>query len=290
MKGSGVGASTAKPKSSKKPKEPTILPQHPIPVLPVGFEQDTSFEKFLELPKEVQENIMSRGIKESAVKRPGAQLEFLAHTTPGVVMNKDFLLPKEVKIYFVNGTVETKTFNKFSEYKEYFKDLFENKEEKNFVSIDIIHEYLLVRISLFRESSAGSIHINILSSSTKRAIGIFSINFERVKKQNNVIMISKVLLRVNVNSDIEHLKDIFVGIKWLSLVFKEIKVSKLITFDTPDNIILIDYLEGYEVKTVFSNIQPEIQQQLMLLMNYIGKSLKPKRKIPLSRSVRESER
>jgi hypothetical protein len=288
MKGSGVAASKAK--SSKKPKEPTILPQQPIPVLPIGFEPDTSFDKFLELPKDVQDNIMSRGIKQSALQRPGKQLEFLLHTTPGVAINKNFLLPTEVKIIFVNGTTETKTFDKFSEYKKYFEELFENMETKKFEIIDIIHEYILLRISLFRESSEGSIHIHILSSSSRPGGGTLTLNFERVKKRNNVIMLSKVLLRVYVNSDIENLKDIFVAIGWLSLVFKEIKINKLINFDNPDNINLIYYQQGYEVKTVFSNIQPEIQQQLMLLMKYIGISLKPKRKTRLSRSVRESKR
>jgi len=284
MKGSGVGASTAKPKSSKKGKESNIPPpQQPNPVLPVGFE----FEKFLELPKGIQENIMSRGIKESAVKRPGEQLEFLAHTTPGVVINKDLFLPQEVKIYFVNGTIETKTFNKFSEYKEYFKELFENKEEKNFESIRIIHEYILISISLFRESSAGSIHIHILSSSSSRAIGTLSLNFEHFKKLNDVITISKVLLELDKNY-IENLIDIFVGIKWLPLVFKEIKVSNLITFDTPDNIIVKYYnKEGHEVRKLYSQLTSGEKKQLMLLMQHIGKSLKQKPKTTLSHSVRQ---
>jgi len=278
MKGSGIVASKTKA---------IVTPQLQIqaPMLPVGFEQDTSFEKFPELPKEIRENIMSRGIKESAM-RPGKQLEFILQTVPGVEQNKEFLLPKSVNVYFIKGVVERNTFTTFNEYRDYFESLFKNADENKFDLIDIIHEYLTIRISIYSTSPSGVITITILSSN-KTGIAQLSFKFERVKKQYNVIAISSVSLNVSIyeDSEIDELTDIFVGIRWLLMVFKEVKVNKLISFENPEN-IKITY-KGQLVS--MKDIEPELQKKLMLLMHYIQLNLKPKKITKVSRksSVRK---
>lgn len=272
MKGSGVASSKPSIRKSDKNQQVELLPQ---PLLPVGFEPDTTFEQYLELPINVREKIMSQGLKESSM-RPGKQLQFALQVTPGLAIDKNFLLPNKVIVYFLNGTVETKTFNRFIEYKNYFEEVIKNVEENKFDIIDIINNDIVIRIQMFKESTSGSIHINIFSSSTRSALAQLTLNIERVKKQYDIVMISKVLLTVYINkeTDIDTLKDIFVGIRWLSLLFKKISWKKdIVSFTHPDNVNA--YYRG--VKQTFTDIQPEIGAKLLLLLKYIELNLKPKK-------------
>lgn len=246
--------------------------------------EEPVFEKFLDLPPEIQANILSKGLPMTSL-RPAQQLELAAKTSPLTVLSPDFLLPIRMFTYLTvgyNADVEEKEFKTATEIKEYIANILATK--KNLEGFQFYNDYIRVRIAYFKESKEGTININVFSSKgDNKNLAILTLNFIRMKDLYDTIILSKVLLQLYLpeNEDLEYLKEIFIGIRWLSFVFKKITWQKdLLQFENPDNIKVYVNKEAYIFgKPVeLRNIDSEVIQKALLLLKYIEKSLTPRRR------------
>ena len=74
--------------------------------------------------------------------------------------------------------------------------------------------------------------------------------------------------------DFEYLKEMFIGVRWLSLVFKKITWQKgLLQFEDPNNVKV--YVNN--IATELKDIDQDVVQKALLLLKYLEKSLAPRR-------------
>ena len=281
MKGSGP--KFTKPISSKTKKTtgvPTPLP--PTPEAPSDIPQpEQNFEKFLELPADIQSTILKKGLPESGL-RPSQQLQLAATTTPSIVRSTEFLLPTKVNAIFIKNyrkTIEEKQFKTADEIKAYVSQLYQEASTNGLENIVFSNNYTKVSIRQYRTSNDGIITISVLlPNSDEVAMATVNLNFTRVKNQFDTIMLSKVLLTLYLLNDtinLEYLNEIFIGIRWLSLVFKKITWEKgLLRFEDPNNIKVDNNYRPKELK----DTDEDIIQKALLLLKYIEKSLAPRRR------------
>lgn len=240
---------------------------------------ESKFENFLDLPPEIQSSILSKGLPTTAL-RPSQQLELAAKTTPRTVLSPDFLLPKHIIAIFnegYNAKVEEKNFKSATEIKDYIADIFKNISINDLYMIRLQNDYTYMNIINNQSSKEGTITINISIPKTDHTIAALTFNFTRVKNQYDTIILSKVSLKLNLktDSDIEYLKEIFIGLRWLPLIFKKITWNRdLLSFENSGNISIY----SNDKKIVIQEANQEIVQKALLLLRYVEINLKPKRK------------
>uniref|UniRef100_A0A6C0CSU3 Uncharacterized protein n=1 Tax=viral metagenome TaxID=1070528 RepID=A0A6C0CSU3_9ZZZZ len=276
MKGSGPTLS--KPKSSKTKKAtsvPSLMP--PIPEAPYVLPQpEENFEKFLELPTDIQSTILTKGLATSKLT-PVQQLQFAATTLPSVVQSVEFLLPTKVTAIFqgrYNKTTEEKQFRTAREITEYISQLYQKELTNGLDSIKLQNNYVIVTIINKPSTIDGSITISSVIPNTEFPMASFRLNFTRIKNQSDSILLSKVLLTLYLNNylDFENLKEMFIGLRWLSFVFNKINLQKsLLHFEDPNNIkvYLTDTMMVGDIKAM----DKEFIQKALLLLKYLEKSL-----------------
>ena len=146
MKGSGP--KFTKPMSSKT-KKSTVVPLPPTPEAPSDIPQpEQNFEKFLELPADIQSTILKKGLPESGL-RPSQQLQLAATTTPSIVRSTEFLLPTKVNAIFIKNyrkTIEEKQFKTADEIKAYVSQLYQEASTNGLDSIQLTNNYVRVII------------------------------------------------------------------------------------------------------------------------------------------------
>lgn len=280
MKGCGVAPS--KPRKSTKSKTSTATVSQPTTVVvqpPVVPSVQPQFEKFLELPPEIQSSILSKGLPISGL-RPSQQLELAAKTAPRTVLSPDFLLPNQVTAIFsegYNAKIVDNEFKSATEIKEYIADIFKNVDTNKLYQLRLYNNYTKVHILNSPDSKEGYISINIFMPNIEHAIASLTLNFSRVKNQYDTIMLSKVSLKLYLtrDTDLNYLKEIFIGLRWLSLVFKKITWNRdILLFETPTNVFV--YVN--DVRVQLKDADQEVVQKALLLLKYVEIQLKPKRK------------
>jgi hypothetical protein len=277
MKGSGP--KFTKPISSKTKKATGVpIQMPPIPEASTDIPQPAeNFEKFLELPPELQSTILSKGLVTSGL-RPSQQLQLAATTLPSIVRSVEFLLPTKVTAIFIKNyrNTEEKEFKTAREITEYISQLYQEASTSGLDSIQLTNNYVRVIIVNKASRPDGYITISALVPNSQIAMASFTINFTRMKNQYDMIMLSKVQLMLYLNQymDFEYLKEMFIGVRWLSLVFKKITWQKgLLQFEDPNNVKV--YLNN--IATELKDIDQDVVQKALLLLKYLEKSLAPRR-------------
>lgn len=273
MKGSGPAFS--KPRSTRvaPAPEPVFVAPAPEPI-----PEEPTFPEFLNLPSGIQASILSKGLPITSL-RPAQQLEFAATTLPSMVLSPEFLLPKKVTAHFsVKGvrTSEGIENSSASKIKESIATLIKNTNIHPLEEILLENDYTKLTIRYFSTSKDGTIHINVFMPNIQQAIASLLFNFTRVKNQYDTIMLSKVQLNLYLtrNTDLEYLKELFIGLRWLSLVFKKITWDRnLLMFEVPTNVSVFVNHRAVQL----TDVQPEVVQKALLLLKYTELNLKTKR-------------
>lgn len=242
MEGSGPILSTARGRRSRR-------------VAPVPPETPKSLPQFTQLPIGLQSRILSQGLPTTPLS-PADQLAFaaatiepskgkiipsvlerIANVPPSRVLSPNSLLPHTITIDYLGRRqdIESKEFTTAKDIKDYIANLF-NNNAKPVEYIHLKNEYTIVTIRYFPNQNSGE--ISIFPHRQIPVTSMLSIKFERVRGEYDTIMISSVSLRLYsiTKAGLDTLKEIFIGLHWLRLVFKQIMIVENLVIETPDNV------------------------------------------------------
>ena len=232
----GSGPTFSKLKKSKK-KIPTSLPQ--FTQLPIGLQSRILSQGLPTTPLTPAEQLAfaAATIEPSKEKRIPSVMERIANVSPGRVLSPDSLLPHTVTIDFLGRRqdIESKEYTTASEIKAYIANVL-NNNAKPVEYIHFISEYTRATIHYFANQNSGE--ISIYPRRQIPVTSMLSIKFERVRGEYDTIMISSVSLRLMsiTKASLETLKEIFIGLHWLRLVFKKIMMVENLLIETPENV------------------------------------------------------
>lgn len=264
--------SGSNPSSSKssKTKKSTDIQELSTSIQPVPLEAPKQY--FEKLPIDIEENILSR------LTSRDDQLQLLRTKNIGEYVK--LLLPTMVRTEFIKNKRERSESIEFKtkttrEISEFFSKLFQEASTSGLEYIDLRNNYMNVSILYDRKiKNEGWITIKPHMKVYGIDGGVLSIQFTRIEGKYDRVMITSAHLTffitdtTNYDNLFEHLKDMFIGIKWLAFIFKRIITSER-HFENKESI----YIMNGHRRVSLDSLRPEYVQKSLLLFKNIGQNL-----------------